>query len=89
MADAGHNSMDKRIRDVRELQQAELMLLKGTTINALAEAIGCSKEQARRLVRALKALGCEITDNFVLGMREAAAYKMTASTRCFAKKAKR
>lgn len=86
MADTGHNSLDKRIRDVRELQQAELLLLKGTTINALAEALGCSKEQARRIVRALKSLDCEISDDFVLGMREAAVYKMTAASRCFAKK---
>jgi DNA-binding Lrp family transcriptional regulator len=89
MADTGHNSMDKRIRDTRELQQAEAMLLTGTTINALAESIGCSKEQARRIVRAMKELGCEIADNFVPGTREAAVYKMAASSRLFAKKPKR
>jgi predicted DNA-binding transcriptional regulator YafY len=81
MADNSHNSLDKRVRDTNEMIAAERLLLKGTTVNALAEALSVSTGQARRIIRALKALGCEITDDFEPGTRDAAVYKMRATTR--------
>ena len=79
MTDSSHNSLDKRIREFNELERVQSMLLQGTTINAIAEALGCSKEQARRIVRAMREMGWKITDDFTLGTREPTVYKLKAS----------
>ena len=79
MADASHNSLSKRIREFNELERVQSMLLQGTTINAIAEALGCSKEQARRIIRAMKEMGWKIADDFTLGTREPTVYKLKAA----------
>ena len=89
MTDSSHNTLDRLIGQVKQLQTAEAMLLKGTTVAELADALSCSTKQVRRIIGVLKALGCDVTDDFTLGMREAATFKLAASGRLFAKKSGR
>jgi predicted DNA-binding transcriptional regulator YafY len=81
MTDNSHNSMGKLINQIQQLRQAEVLLLKGTTVAELAGTLGCSTKQARRIIAAMRELGCPVTDDFVAGMREAATYKLAASGR--------
>ena len=89
MTGSSHNTLDRLISQVQQLQTAEAMLLKGTTVAELADAMKCSTKQARRIIGVLKSLGCNVTDDFELGSREAATFKMTAASRLFAKKSGR
>ena len=87
MVDNSRNSLAKLVSQVQQLQQVEQMLSQadGTTVAAIAEAVSCSPRHARRLIGALKALGCTVTDDFVVGTCDAATFKLKKGTQLFRK----
>ncbi len=85
MVDNSRNSLAKLVSQVQQLQTVERMLAQsdGTTVASIAAAVGCTPRHARRLIGALKELGCSVTDDFVVGTREAATFKLKKATQLF------
>ena len=85
MVDDSRNSLAKLVSQVQQLQTVERMLSQadGTTVAAIAETVGCSPRHARRLIGALKQLGCTVTDDFVVGTHDAATFKLRKGSQLF------
>jgi hypothetical protein len=79
MTDDSHNTLGKRLADIRQTMQAEALLCKGTTFKDLAAALEVSDKQARRIVGMLRELGCVILDNFERGTQAAVKIKLTGN----------
>lgn len=85
MTDNSRNSLAKLISQVKQLQLVEQLLSRseGATVDDISQQAGCSTRHARRLIGALKELGCTIADDFVLGTRDAATFRMKKGSQLF------
>ena len=86
MADSSHNTLAWLDSALDQLQQAEAMLLHGTTIGNLSVALGCSPRQARRIVDLFRRRGHPVKDDFQVGTQAPAVFQLAASGRMFHKR---
>ena len=86
MTDKSHNTLAWLDSALDQLQQAEAMLLRGTTIGDLSTALGCSPRQARRIVDLFRRRGHHIKDDFQVGTQTPTVFQLAASGRMFHKR---
>ena len=67
----------------RQLQTAENLLIAGCSIVVLADTLGISDRQARRILNILRELGLQIKSNYTPGLAEPALHRAKKSTTIF------
>ncbi len=68
---------------IEQLRIVEQLLISGSSVGVIADAIGVSDRQARRHINDLKSLGVQISSGYVPGDREPAIHRAKKSTRIF------
>ena len=66
-----------------QLRAAERLLISGCSIVILADELGISDRQARRILNILRELGLQIKSNYTPGLAEPALHRAKKSTRVF------
>jgi len=86
MADSSHNTLAWLDSALDQLQQAEAILLRGTTIGDLSATLECSPRQARRIVDLFRRRGHPVTDDFKVGTQTPTVFQLATSGRMFHKR---
>ena len=69
------------LRIIHRYRTAQAMLVKGCTVADLMADLSLSDKSVRRLIDDFVADGCDVKSTFVLGMQDAAVYRLRGSRR--------